>query len=185
MTLEDQLEKLGAYGISLNEGITIDDVLYSFDRDSYESKPFDLLMFILGAEVEREPWGRPFCSRVWNFDTECIYQTGDYVSIVKRLCEVAGSPALITNISDSVDIGSGKAWLKYSIDVNTRDWPIEVNDDWADTMTLSYVMSDIERDGFRFYSKDNGQAMVLYYLDTATAAEINKLSNNSLQPVIP
>lgn len=185
MTLEEQLERLAACGINLNDGVTIDDVLYSFDRDSYESKPFDLLMFILGAEVEREPWGRPFCSRVWNFDTECIYQTGDYVKIVKRLCEVAGQPDLITNITDFVDVDSGKAWLKYTINGNNRSWPIEVNDDWADTLTLSYVIDDVERNGFRFYSKDNGQAMILYYLDATTAAEINRLSNNSLRPVNP
>lgn len=183
--LEIQLEKLAACGIRLDDGVTVDDLLYSFSRDSIESEPFDLLLVMLGAEVEREPWGRPFCSRVWNFDTECIYQTGDYVRIVKRLCEVAGMPDLITDVTDFVDLQAGKAWLKYSVDGNDRDWPIEVNDDWADTLTLSYVMDDIERDGFRFYSKDNGQAMVLCYLDTATAAEINKLSNNSLQPVIP
>ena len=180
MTLEEQLAKLASCGIKLNDGITIDDLLYSFDRDAYESKPFDLLLFMLGAEVEREPWGRQICSRVWNFDTECINQTGDYVSIVKRLCDVAGQPDLISNATDFVDLDSGKAWLKYTIDGNNREWPIEVNDDWADTLTLSYVMDEIERDGCRFYSKDNGQAMILYYLDAETAAEINKLSNNSL-----
>lgn len=185
MTLEEQLEKLASCGITLNDGITVDDLLYSFDRDVYESKPFDLLLFMLGAEVEREPWGRNICSRVWNFDTECITQTGDYVSIVNRLCEVAGHPDLITNATDFVDLESGKAWLKYTIDGKNREWPIEVNDDWADTLTLSYVMDEIERNGNRFYSKDNGQAMILYYLDAATADEINRLSNNSLTPVIP
>ena len=143
------------------------------------------MLFILGAEVEREPWGRQFCSRVWNFDTECIYGPGDYARIVKRLCEVSGKPQLITDVSDFVDLDEGKAWLKYTIDGNPREWPVEVNDDWADTLTLSYVMDDIERDGFRFYSKDNGQAMILFHLDAATADEINKLSDNSLQPVIP
>ncbi|MEZ6126303.1 MAG: hypothetical protein R3C49_24515 [Planctomycetaceae bacterium] len=183
--LENQLKRLAACGITLDDGVTVDDMLYSFDRDAYESEPFGLLLFILGAEVEREPWGRPFCSRVWNFDTECIYQTGDYVRIVTRLWKVAGQPELITNVADFVDLQSGKAWLKYSIDGNDRDWTVEVNDDWAETLTLSYVMDDIERDGFRFYSKNNGQAMILYYLDAGTAAEINELSNNSLQPVIP
>ena len=185
MTLEEQLNKLAACGITLNEGVTVDDVLYSFGREAYEEKPFDLVLFILGAEVEREPWGRPFCSRVWNFDTECIVGTGDYAKIVKRLCEVAGKPQLITDVSDFVDLDEGKAWLKYTIDGTLREWPVEVNNDWADTLTLSYVMYDIERDGFRFYSKDNGQAMILLYLDAATADEINKLSGNSLQPMIP
>lgn len=185
MTLEDQLAKLQGCGIALDDGITVDDVLYSFDRSAYEEKPFDLLLFILGAEVEREPWGRPFCSRVWNFDTECIYQTGDYVKIVKRLCMVAGKPDLITDATDSVNLESGEAWLKYTVDGVSREWTVEVNDDWADTLTLSYVMDDIERDGYRFYAKENGQAQVLYYLDTKTAEDINALSNNALKAVLP
>jgi hypothetical protein len=69
LKLEDQLAQLATIGLALNPGITVDDVLYSFDRKEYEKRPFDLVLFIFGAEVEREPWGRPFCSRVWNFDT--------------------------------------------------------------------------------------------------------------------
>lgn len=65
MTLEDQLAKLADLGLKLDDGVTIDDILHSFDRDDYEERPFDLILFILGIEVERAPWGRPVCSRVW------------------------------------------------------------------------------------------------------------------------
>jgi hypothetical protein len=79
MTLEKQLAELNRLGLNLADGVTIDDLLYSFGRQEYEKKPFDLILFVLGIEVERKPWGRPICSRVWNFDTECINGTGDYV----------------------------------------------------------------------------------------------------------
>ncbi len=184
MTLEEQLAKLAALGLKLDDGITVDDILYSFDRKEYEERPFDLILFVLGIEVERAPWGRSVCSRVWNFDTECIGSTGDYVRIVKRLCQVAGQPDCLKDFSDFVNIDAGKAWLKYKVDGTERNWPVEVNDDWADTLTLNYVMDDIERDGRRFYFKDNGQAMVLFYLDPQTAAELNRLSNNALKPVL-
>ena len=185
MKLEQQLAKLAEFGFNLDDGITIDDVLYSFGRDDFEQRPFDLILFVLGVEVEREPWGRSFCSRVWNFDTECINATGDYVHIVKRLCEVAGRPDCLKDVSDFVDLDAGKAWLKYNVNGTQRNWPVEVNDDWADMMTVNYVMDDIQRDGGRFYFKDNGQAMILYYLDARAAAELNRLSNNALKPVIP
>ena len=185
MTLEQQLESLAELGLTLNDAVTVDDLIYSFGRESYEERPFDLILFMLGAEVEREPWGRSVCSRVWNFDTECIYQTGDYVAIVKRLCDVANCGNRITSIEDFVDVDAGKAWLKYTIDGTERHWPIEVNDDWADRLTLSYIMDDIERDGFRFYFKDNGQAMILFYLDDSTARKLNELSNNALEIVNP
>jgi hypothetical protein len=185
MKLEQQLAKLAELGFKLNDGITIDDVLYSFGRDDYEQRPFDLILFVLGVEVERKPWGRSFCSRVWNFDTECINRTGDYVRIVERLCEVAGRPNCLNDVSDFVDLDAGKAWLKYKENGRPADWPVEVNGDWADMMTVNYVITDIQRDGGRFYFKDNGQAMILFYLDARTAAELNRLSNNALKPVIP
>ena len=184
MTLEQQLAKLAELGFKLDNGITIDDILYSFDRKDYEERPFDLILFVLGIEVERAPWGRSVCSRVWNLDTECITSTGDYVRIVKRLCQVAGQPERLKDVSDFVDIDACKAWLKYKVDGSERNWPVEVNDDWADTLTINYVMDDIERDGHRFYFKDNGQAMVLFYLNSKAAAELNRLSSNALKPVL-
>ena len=63
---------------------------------------------------------------------------------------------------------------------------MEVNDDWVDGMVISYVMDDIEGStgGTRhFYWKDNGQAMVLFFLDRDTAAALNELSGNALQRV--
>lgn len=39
-------------------------------------------------------------------------------------------------------------------------------------------------DAHRFLFKDNGQAMVLFYLKPAQAAELNKLSKGALQPAL-
>lgn len=184
MKLEEQLATLANLGLELDEGVTVDDLVYSFGREAYEEEPFDLILFVLGIEVEREPWGRSVCSRAWNFDTECINRTGDYVEIVNRLCRISGKPDRLKELSDFVDIDTGQAWLKYKVNDTERHWTVEVNDDWADTLTLRYVMDDIEQDGYRFYYKDNGQAMVLFFLDPQTAAELNKLSNNALAPVL-
>ena len=82
-------------------------------------------------------------------------------------------------------LDGGEAWLKYKVDGTERNRPVEVSDDWADTLTINYVMDNIERDGRRFYFKDNGQAMILYYLDPRAAAELNRLSKNALKPAIP
>ncbi|MUG97183.1 hypothetical protein F7734_34570 [Scytonema sp. UIC 10036] len=109
----------------------------------------------------------------WTFDTECICQTGDYVRIVKKLCSLANKPNLINGLKDFVDIEEREAWLKYRINGKHYIWTIEVNDDWADTLTLSYVMDNIESDGFHFYFKDSGQAMILFYLHETDAFQIN------------
>lgn len=157
MKLEQQLEALSEIGLRLNDGVTVDDLFYSFDRRKYEMKPFDLILFVLGIEVEREPWGRWICSSVWNFDMECIADAGDYVQIVKRLCELAGQPNLMTDIEDFVDLETGQAWLQYSVAGEARHYPVHVNNDWADPDVVAKIMSYIERDGFRFYAKDNGR----------------------------
>jgi hypothetical protein len=184
MKLETQLEKLAELGLSLNEGITIDDLLYSLDRSTYEANPFDDILHTLGIEVEREPWGRRMCDRVWNFDTECIYSTGDYVDIVKQLCLLTGNTELV-DINDLVDLEANSAWLEYTIDGRNQRHAIEINSDWADTLTLTYVMEDLQRDDKQFYTKDNGQAMLLFYLDRDTAIALNDLCDDALEPIIP
>lgn len=182
MKLETQIQKLADLGLPLNEGITIDDLLYSFDRGDFEKKPFNLILFALGIEVEKPPYA-PICDKVWNFDTECITSTGDYVRIVKQLCKLSGDPDYLTNISDHIDFKTDEAWLKYQFGKVSRNWIVELDGDWVDRMTISYVIDDIERDGKRFYYKDNGQAMILFYLDEVIAKEINDLSGGALETV--
>ena len=109
MTLEQQLQTLAEIGIQLNEAITIDDLLYSWGREESEKNPFDLVLFMLGSEVEREPGGRRICDQAWNFDLERIEDDGAYVEIIENLCRVAGMPGLTTDLEDSVDLENGEA----------------------------------------------------------------------------
>jgi hypothetical protein len=181
VTIEEQLETLAQLGLSLNDGVTVADLLYSWEREEYENEPFDTLLFMLGSEVEREPSGRNACDRAWNFDVECIEDTGSYVTIVENLCRVAGMPGLISDAEDFVDIENETAWLKYTIDGQQRHFNIPVDNDWADPKTVSAVMRDIERDGKRFYGKDNGQASIWFYLDQTASDKMNALIGNALK----
>jgi hypothetical protein len=49
---------------------------------------------------------------------------------------------------------------------------------------LTTVMKDIQRDEHRFYFRDEGQGMLLFYLDSKKAADLNRLTNNALKPVL-
>ncbi len=181
ITLEQQLDTLVQLGLTLNKGVTVSELLYSWEREEYENAPFDTILFMLGSEVEREPWGRDICDKAWNFDLECVEGSGSYVTIVENLCRVAGTPNLITDLEDFIDIENGTAWLKYTIDGNKRHYTIPVDNDWADPETISSIMEDIERDGKRFYLKDNGQASIIFYLDKYTADKLNELTGNALK----
>jgi len=181
VTLEQQIDTLARLGVPLNTGVTVDDLLLSWGREEYEDQPYDLLLFVLGSEVEREPWGRRVCDSAWNFDVECIEDTGSYVTIVESLCRVAGMPGLVSGLEDSVDFENETAWLRYTVDAQKRHFDIPVDNDWADPKTISVVMRDIERDGMRFYGKDNGQSTVWFYLDHMTAQKLNALTGNMLK----
>ena len=183
MKLEEQLRRLDALGMSLNEGVTIEDLLRADSRERYEERPFDTILFVFGAELKRASSWQPVCANVWNFDTECIYSTGDYAKIVRRLCEVSGDADFLHDVKDLFNRESRTAWLEYRTpDGVERFWTLRVNDDWADTAIIAKVMIHIERDGKRFYFKDNGQAMVLFFLDEDTAGEINGLADGALKP---
>ncbi len=185
MTLEEQLAALEAIGIKLNEAATVDDLLYSFDRSEYEKQPFDALLFMLGSEIERRPWGRYFSSVAWNFDAECIVEDGDYVRIIKRLAELSGRSDELTDVADTVDLEAGVATLRYTLDGTTRSLTPTVNDDWADADTVNVILSDLERDGRYFYGIDNGQSTILYYLDEATASELRALTADPVVRMVP
>lgn len=185
MQLEAQIAKLAELGLVLNPEITIEDILFSVDRQELESDPFKLLLFAYGSEVEREPKGRRICNRVWNFDLECISGTGDYVKIVGQLCLLGGDADYLQEVVDYVDLDEGECWLEYTLGENRQHWSIESNDDWADMLALSYVMEDIQRDGRQFYSLDNEQAMILVYVDADTAIKLSDLCDEDLEPVIP
>jgi hypothetical protein len=45
--LEQQLAKLAELGLKLNDGVTVDDLIYSWKREAYEERPFDLILFVL------------------------------------------------------------------------------------------------------------------------------------------
>lgn len=207
MDLEAQLAELAALGLALEAGITADDLLRAYSRKEYEERPFDLLLSVLGQEAvdvspatyegrpdlllaalkadgEREPWSKPFCRGVWHFDPECIEDSGSYVTVVNQLVRVAGASRRVSNVRASRALRLGLGWVEYSLDGDPRRWRIAVDGDWVDREVVSHVMADLEAGGRRFYGKDSGQAMVLLYLDEATAAQINRLSGNALAPVL-
>ncbi|MBG0831453.1 hypothetical protein HS041_27275 [Planomonospora sp. ID67723] len=186
MTLEDQLAALARIGIALAPGRTVQELLHSFPRESYEGEPFTLLLFVLGIEVEAEPWGRRFCDRVWNFDTECVEGPGAYVEIARQLCRIAGRPDALTDVRDHVDLATGQAWIEYTAGGRRRHWSVDVVDDWADPQIVSYLMQELEADGRCFHAMDNGQASVLMLLSEEEARRLNELIGEELiVPAVP
>ncbi|WP_216362626.1 hypothetical protein [Bowmanella denitrificans] len=181
--LEAQIQALAESGLKLNDGVTVGDLLYSWSREEYEQSPYDLIFSIYGSEVERAPWGRNVCDKVWNFDVESIEGDGAYVDIVHRLSLLTGAVSRISDIKDSVNFGSGEAWVSYKIDGKSRKHNIVIDNDWADAKAVDAVMQDMLVSDHSFYAIDNGQASIWFFLNEKTASELNKLSGGKLKKI--
>ena len=112
------------------------------------------------------------------------------MNIIQNLCLLTGKSDYLTDLVDYInvdytDMAASECWLEYTLGDCRRHWEIEANDDWADMMTITYVMEDLQHDGKQFYSKDNGQAMILFYLDRSNAEKLSDLCGEDLEPVIP
>ena len=178
MKLEDQIKKLREIGLTLNKGVTVNDLLLSFSREEFEETPFDLILFAYGSEIEEKPWGRYFCDRAWNFDVEAIEDNGSYVEIVKQFHRITGKSKRIEGLQDRVDIEGSHAYLQYTLDGVERTFQPVVDSDWADPQVIESIMDDLRESDHNFYPKDNGQASVWFYLTKSEANKLNSLANN-------
>lgn len=183
VTLEEQVRVLAELGLTLNEGVVIEDLLYNWQRKDFEEEPFNIIFFAYGSDIGREPWGRNVCDKVWNFDVEFIDGDGSYVEIVKRFSQVAGATERISDVIDSVNFETGKAWVSYKLDGKQKRYEAILDDDWADPDIVASIMGDMEKPGYDYYFIDNGQASVWFYLTKSAAKELNKLSNRLLKKV--
>jgi hypothetical protein len=182
--LERQVADFEAAGLQMNPGITIDDLLYSYPASDYAGDPYRLLLFMYGSEVEREPWGRRICDAVFNFDYECIEGEGSYAQIVESFAQLAGVRALITEIHDDADLARTSGTLSYKARGEPRSIHFRIDNDWADPKSVQMILSDMQGlagDGRTFWSSDNGQSVILVFVDKATSTSLNALAKELLE----
>lgn len=181
--LETQIEGLRQAGLTLAQGRTIEELLSSWSRKQYESDPYGLLLFMYGSEVEEAHEERVFCERGWNFDMECLSQAGDYMHAFERILAITGKPNLITAMSDTFRFDAEACEIRYMINDRERVLSAKVDNDWADYEAVAAFARDVETnigDGRRFWSADNGQAVILFFLTDAEAAKVNALRPETL-----
>lgn len=176
-TFDDQLDTVIRAGIRLTPGVSRDDILHSFTAAQYEANPYALLLFILGQEVERAPWGRKFSPDALTVDMEGITGPGSYAALVNGLARMAGVAEGVTRVSDEIDRAAGRASLRYTVGgravVLTPTW----QDDWIDPATLATILGDIAPlipAGRGLWSRDNGQQRNWFCLSDAGAERINR-----------
>lgn len=183
MKLKEQLQLLADVGLTLSEGLSINDLLISFSEKEFEERPFDLLLYMLGGEVEAEPYGRPFSSFACTIDMAGIHGDGDYTAIAKQFKRVAGDDHLFDVTKDHVDFENRTAQLRYEAGGSHRDFTPEVIDTWADPYVVTntiYLISYLQGEVKQWYLKANGNENVFYYVTKEQGEELIKLSQGAV-----
>jgi hypothetical protein len=135
VTIEQQVAVLADIGITVSNGVTIDDLTAFEDRDELELQPYAGLVEVLGYEIEREPF-TPKCHRLWMCDYERIEYHGDYKAVLERL-EIMTDCALgLRDIKDYVDIEDDRAWVEFTYRDAIIHWDAEVDNDWLDPFII-------------------------------------------------
>lgn len=187
MTLEKQLEVLAEIGVTLNEGVTIEDLTAFADRAELEANPFSQdLIAAVGSEVEREPF-TPKADRIWMCDYERIEDHGDYKSILERLEVMAGSALKLSNITDYVDVEKKKAWVEFVYNGKHIRWKAKVDDDWMDPyIVVKYddLLGKARSPG-RIYSNhtDFGQVALFAFFESEQAKKFNAIGSTKVATI--
>lgn len=160
MSLVKMLEKLKEAGITTAPEISLEEIEKEFDdyerfHDNYEG-----LLCILGSGSE-DDWEIPRSHNIWYFDTECIYNNGDYVAIAQRLKLLAGNALPIEEITDYV--GDEEAWIAFILYKQRYKWNLTVRGDWADLTIFSHFANllPLEQQGVQFIYQAQAQACLI------------------------
>ncbi|MEL7452609.1 MAG: hypothetical protein AAGJ50_04465 [Pseudomonadota bacterium] len=158
--------------------MTRSDLLLSFSEGEYTATPYQLLLSVMGCDIEEEPWGRSVSDHVWQLDFECIEDKKSYVTIVKKLCKLAKVESKLNGVLGDVDFETNSATLTYKLGDRVRNLTPKFDGDWLDEATLKVIVSDIENaagKGRHFWVVDNGQAAVFLFVRDETAKALNTL----------
>lgn len=131
-SFENQLKVFTDLGYLINDGITNDDIINIWGKERIGSGPFVILYLSLGSEIFKDGNRIFITDNCWHFDTECIEDTGSYVSIIKNLGRISNGELDFKNISDIVDWDNEKASISFEINNDIYDWELEFYDDWVD-----------------------------------------------------
>lgn len=183
-TIEEKLRALAECGFELKDPFDVSDLIESWGREALDQPGFNLALVCLGMTEEGPPW-TPHCENLWHFDTECIEGDGSYVSIAKRMAEMARGSLPLSEIEDHVDIEEGRAWLRFSCGGAPVRIDLAVDDDWVDASifgTFVGLLAKHDSGKLFIYSDLGGQDCIIGCTARAQFEKLRQLIP-SVQPL--
>jgi hypothetical protein len=128
-----RLRALADCGIHLAPGMTVEDVKQEFDCSFVPTTTsYEALLCVLGDELD----GELVSHDVFYLDTECIYESGDYVAIAERVKLIAAGALPMEQIR------ANTVWDDYWVAFRLDDQDIKIDlswrGDWVDWSLFSY-----------------------------------------------
>jgi hypothetical protein len=132
--LERQLEELDKWGVRLNPGLSVENLLEEFAREKFEERPYvGAVISMAGLAAD----GAPLSNNLFHLDTECIEGNGAYARIAERMRDLAQGELPIEDIRDHIDHENGDAWVAFDLHGESIEWHARVKEDWIDPEILS------------------------------------------------
>lgn len=161
--MEAKLATLKKCGIDFTPPYTVKDLLESYSRQELEKPGYDWVLIGLGSS-EEEPF-RKLAVNVWYFDTEAIFESGDYKLIAERLVEMTQGSLELQNIKDHFDPEKPELFLSFTFKGRPMKINLRLNDDWVDTMLFTRFVELLKESDpskiYLYYDLDGGQDCVL------------------------
>lgn len=165
-TFQEQFETFEELGFTLNEKITISEVIAREGGESpFVNRPYSLLYIALGWRLEQEPW-TPFTNQCWTFDVEAIEDEGSYVGIMENIARVTNGDLVFESLESDFNLDEEIAWVSFTFKGDHYKWDLKVDDDWADENLFGKVQALAEKyqtKGRFTYFHTDGQCFVLGY----------------------
>lgn len=140
LTVPEGLAALSQHGISKHDDVTLEDISSSIGGRPGHPMDYVDLLCALGGESKRRRWQHR-SDDIWHFDTECICEDGDYVSIAKRLLHLSKGALGISSLADHVDVEASEAWIEFDHHGLRMHWDLEVDNDWVDAAIFTKFVS--------------------------------------------
>lgn len=176
-TYRQQLEAFEKFGFISKAQADAFARKWSKGSNEYGNYPFDCVYRMLGRVGRTNPVS-PFTKKWFYFDTEAIYNPGDYIWILENASRITNGELILGNIGDLIDIDHGVARVLFTCRGERYVWDLEAYHDWADCNLFEMLQSLAEKYNTkgRFTGYYDGQAVVIGYCTPEELDHIKKIT---------
>ena len=176
LAVEEQLQVLSDLGIRPKREDFIEWICYEWGRNAVESDPYNLMLFSLGGERQKDDGTWEYSSDdIYSFDMECVEDSDIYSSIVKRLSALSNGLFTISQISSIVDHDNARASVSFTRNGENHNWDLQYDEDWFDYNVINRMNNLLKDDNASklFYTSTPDQNLIVLFTTREIIERIN------------